>query len=1167
MSYRYVGPLPNGLIRYFVTLNVYRDCLQSDVQFDDQIEIGVHFNNTNRDLYNIARFPLLTRKNVEPPGNIDCDYYKTKVCIEEGFYQGNVDVAPSAVGYLLTYVRCCRNNQDNLPSDGNTPYLGQTYYCQIPPTSIVNSSPTFSGVPSPYMCARDTTNILNAAVDPDGDELIYKIALPYQGGSPTQSGAIPTPPNNLKLPIDPVVYRPGFSFTQPFGAGGNADVNSFNGLTTFFAPREGSYVVAIEVQEFRQGKLLSAVRLDLQILVLNCPPNFAPRINNTQVDYEVEAGAQICFDVTASDRDFDIVSLSGKGDIINGTNGYKGPRATFTKTFAQGTVTSRFCWQPSCDLPTDKPYIFTAEAWDDGCPPKFDNKNFNITIKPFKGADGINGPDPVCNFSKGNVYTALNTSAGSTFEWTVTGGDIIGPSNGASITVNWNTDGTGVVTMTEISKNGCKGQKVSKNVSIRPSPALPNIIGKDTVCVGALNEPYAVTLNSGSTYTWGISNGSLTFTAEKAQANWNNKGTGVIWVVERSVNGCPSDTAFKRVNIRKPEPMIDGTYSVCPNIQGITYNTVSDWGSTFQWNIIGGTQASGGNSNTIKVNWGAQGTGRIEVIETDRFGCKSDLVFTLVQKDYVLQGAMPSGKVSVCEFDKNVPYNVKPVEKSVYYWSISGGSQTTGDSSSSILVDWGVAGPGKVGVQERSFDPVNMRVCSSAVNFIDVTIHPLPIADQIEGNIDLCQTNSVSTYSISGYPGSVYQWRLNGNIQSSTSNTIDLIWNQPGTFILSVLETTAQGCPGKWIDTTVYVRPKPTTQGIFGTQVLCMPDISNAVYYVSGFMNSQYNWQISGGTIINGLGTDSITVNWNNTRNASLVFNEISEYGCLGDTLSLPVYINDMQVELEVISVGFPDDRMHAYWKLGDDKINDEPFVIQKREAGTGDFWQTAGQISPVINNYLDKPINTDEYPYEFRIMATDLCGNQRFSDVHTNIWLSGKQSEEDLSLQLEFTPYLGWKSGVERYELYKRSNRQNEFEFQEIVSPDMNISLPNSVTSFQDCFRIKGYEMAGNQKITWSNDICFYYTPNVFIPNAFTPNGDALNEGFKAVTVAVNKFELLLFNRWGEKVYETASTSESWDGNYNGAPAQAGVYMYTLKFTDFENRPYYKSGTVHLIR
>jgi gliding motility-associated-like protein len=88
-----------------------------------------------------------------------------------------------------------------------------------------------------------------------------------------------------------------------------------------------------------------------------------------------------------------------------------------------------------------------------------------------------------------------------------------------------------------------------------------------------------------------------------------------------------------------------------------------------------------------------------------------------------------------------------------------------------------------------------------------------------------------------------------------------------------------------------------------------------------------------------------------------------------------------------------------------------------------------------------------------------------------------------------------------------------------------------------------------------------------VFIPNAFTPNNDALNEGFKAVTIAVNKFELAVFNRWGEKVFETFQTDKAWDGIYNGSQAQAGVYMYTLKFTDFENRPYYKSGTVHLIR
>jgi len=1169
MSYKYVGPLPNGQIRYLVTLNMYRDCKQSDVEFDDKIEIGVYFNNLNRDRYTTAIFTILSRQNVEPPGNIDCDFYKRQVCIQQGFYQGNIDVAPSPVGYLLSYVRCCRNTQDNLPNASDGPYLGQTYYCQIPPTSIQNSSPFFSGIPSPYMCARDTTNILNSAVDLDGDSLVYYIALPYQGGSPSQSGASPTPPNNLKLPIDVVDYRPGYDYTSPFGAGGMSDVNPKNGLTSLFAPKTGSYVIAIEVAEYRNGLLLSRVRLDMQILVLDCPPNNRPKISNSTTSYQVEAGAQICFDIEATDQDDDIITITGKGDIFSGTNGYTGPKATLTKDFGKGYVKSKFCWQTTCDMANSKPYLFTAEVWDDGCPPKFENKNFSITVRPFKGADGIIGPNPVCNFSSGNIYTAQNTNPNSTFEWLIEGGITLGPKDKASITVRWNVEGTGKVTMTEISQYGCRGQTVSKNITILPSPPLPVITGKDTVCLGTSGELYSVISNPGATYNWNLTNGSLTPNGNRASIDWFAKGKGEVWVVEISLNGCPSDTARKEVNIRKPAPTISGTSSVCPNAKGIAYTSSSkDWGSKFTWTITGGVQASGGNSVDITVNWGNQGIGKVDVVETDRFGCVSDpnTAYLDVIKDYVLQGNFPTGRISVCEFDQGVPYQVPKANNSIYYWDVTGGNQASGDTTNKIAINWGPMGMGRVGAQENAYDSVNMKACKSIYKYLDVTINPLPVADKIEGPMDLCQTNDTTSYTINGFAGSSYQWKINGALQTERSNTLKIVWNTPGTYLISGFETTKDTCPGLWIDTLVYVRPKPTTQGIFGLFTVCEPNISGFSYSVKGFLNSTYNWEVTNGTIMSGLGTDSIVVDWQKNQTGSVRFNEVSEYNCLGDTLELPIYINDLKVELLVVSVGFPDDRMSIDWTLGSDKLIDNNFDVNRRNAGTIG-WSSVANLNPAILSHLDKPLDTDVFPYEYQIEVKDVCGNVKLSEPHTNIWLSGIQSTEDLSLLLKFSPYIGWGAGVDRYELYNKSNNIGQFKQIDLVTPGSQIVFPNNSKNFQECFRVKAYEFNGNQQVSWSNEICFYFSPNVFVPNAFTPNGDNLNERFNVVPVAVNKFEMEIYNRWGERVYITDDPTKGWDGNYLNAPAQADVYMYTLKFTDFENRPYYKSGTVHLMR
>lgn len=90
-----------------------------------------------------------------------------------------------------------------------------------------------------------------------------------------------------------------------------------------------------------------------------------------------------------------------------------------------------------------------------------------------------------------------------------------------------------------------------------------------------------------------------------------------------------------------------------------------------------------------------------------------------------------------------------------------------------------------------------------------------------------------------------------------------------------------------------------------------------------------------------------------------------------------------------------------------------------------------------------------------------------------------------------------------------------------------------------------------------------------LFVPNAFTPNNDGNNDVLQVYgdKSTIEYFEFKLFNRWGEKVYETSSTRFNWDGSYRGSPAENGVYIYLMKvvFVDGSKSDY--KGSVTLIR
>ncbi|MGY6562239.1 MAG: DUF7948 domain-containing protein [Luteibaculaceae bacterium] len=88
------------------------------------------------------------------------------------------------------------------------------------------------------------------------------------------------------------------------------------------------------------------------------------------------------------------------------------------------------------------------------------------------------------------------------------------------------------------------------------------------------------------------------------------------------------------------------------------------------------------------------------------------------------------------------------------------------------------------------------------------------------------------------------------------------------------------------------------------------------------------------------------------------------------------------------------------------------------------------------------------------------------------------------------------------------------------------------------------------------------------FIPNAFTPNGDGINDLFRPILADYNKFHLIIFDRWGNKVFETRNPGVVWDGTgVNGNPSPAGMYNYILNFVNIRNEERVISGSVTLIR
>jgi gliding motility-associated-like protein len=90
-----------------------------------------------------------------------------------------------------------------------------------------------------------------------------------------------------------------------------------------------------------------------------------------------------------------------------------------------------------------------------------------------------------------------------------------------------------------------------------------------------------------------------------------------------------------------------------------------------------------------------------------------------------------------------------------------------------------------------------------------------------------------------------------------------------------------------------------------------------------------------------------------------------------------------------------------------------------------------------------------------------------------------------------------------------------------------------------------------------------------IFVPNTFTPNGNATNPTFMAYGDGIVKFQMRIFDRWGNLLYETTDINAGWDGRYKGKVVQVDSYVYVIEYqtTCAGGKTIKKIGHVNVLR
>ncbi|MCB0687930.1 MAG: gliding motility-associated C-terminal domain-containing protein [Saprospiraceae bacterium] len=285
--------LGDGLYR--ITMYLYRDCRPQEMAagFDGESDgtagafIAVYRGTRLVDQLTIK---LKNKRYIDPP-DYPCLIPPDNLCVEEGVYEWEyqMEIWPSPESYHFVYQRCCRNNTiNNIRTPGD---VGATYAIEVTPEAqaTCNNSPVFNSFPPTVVCVSNDVNFDHSAFDQEGDSLVYSFCFPLKGGglrglgqnnpgAGECDGIRPYPP--CAPPFAPVSFSTGYSYSAPMAGDPVVKIDNRSGLISGSPQVIGQYVLAVCVQEFRQGVLIGEIRRDFQFNVADCDPTVFAKVKS-----------------------------------------------------------------------------------------------------------------------------------------------------------------------------------------------------------------------------------------------------------------------------------------------------------------------------------------------------------------------------------------------------------------------------------------------------------------------------------------------------------------------------------------------------------------------------------------------------------------------------------------------------------------------------------------------------------------------------------------------------------------------------------------------------------------------------------------------------------------------------------------------------------------------
>ncbi|MFZ7115670.1 MAG: PKD domain-containing protein [Bacteroidota bacterium] len=592
---------------YEIELSFYRDC--AGIEADSIADIFFESSCYPSSSIQISLIPG-TGQEISPacPNNTTTCNGGTFTGIQEYIYRGVINLPGPCVDWQFSYNLCCRNNAiTNIDLPGNTNiYIYANLNNVITPC---NNSPTFSNKPVPFACRGQQFCYNHGAYDIDGDSLVYSLITPFDS------------------PGLPITYSSPWSATNPLTSSPAVTLNPQTGDICMTPTNLEITVMAVLVQEFRNGVLIGEVERDIQFTIIDCN-NIIPTvsgINGTNsFSQTVCAGTQTCFNINSGDA--------------NGTQNtfldwdYSIPNATFT-TFPGQRETATFCWTPTSAQISTNPYCFTVTVRDDNCP--FVGSQIYAFCITVTGIITNAGPDlnVGCNATTPITATASGGSGIYSYQWN-TGATTQSITGGAGNYIVTASDGSCTDTDT---------------ATVQPAPGSPLAAFSNNANCTSLTVQFtdqsSITGGTITNYNWNFGDG-FTSTLQNPSHTFSAQGNYQVQLIVTSSTGC-IDTLTQNLHLTLNTPNAGFAYN--SGCLGAEINFTNQSNSptpitSVLWYFGDGTTSTAPNASHIYT---AAGLYTSSLVITNADGCKDSIPGTL--SIFSLPVANAGANDTVCE--------------------------------------------------------------------------------------------------------------------------------------------------------------------------------------------------------------------------------------------------------------------------------------------------------------------------------------------------------------------------------------------------------------------------------------------------------------------------------------------------------------------------------------